>query len=619
MTRTGQAPKTLLPFLCPELKQKIISRTFVDPANPGVEHRFEVLAPHQQQWISFGDHPVTKEEYVWDGGSLRTVHRKDLIELTLDQVHEIEKTFGELCIQHGLVPKGGKREEGEPGGEQSGDGPDDFTRAKSERRGTSIVDDFNSRGPAVCRDELLELGFTFGSTGLFKFQHEGVAYEVKSWRYKHPGTDKPVSIGMYRNPGNGFWYVKNFSTSIDLDTEGSHLISHVLAVLLFSGDYNKLIPWLREKGFRAANERSAQDDFADFATGAEGGQPGSGQQARKKRRGFDLLSAADILKQRAELRWIVEELLPEGCLSSIYGKPGSYKTYVALDIALSVTTGIPWHGHPIEQGMVVYICGEGFHGLGGRIRAWMIEHGLKDATDIPFYISTSALPLNTEAGIKSLAAKVDALISNHGEPRLVVLDTLARCNDGDENAASDMGRLVRNLDDYLPASTARLVLHHVGHSNQDRGRGSSAWHAALDTEFLLAQQDDRTIAMICTKAKDFPEWERPLTFKVKPVVINEDLDENVVLELTDRPTGGDKTRPSEAMDAAIKLLRSLTIDAEGVDRVRWRNACIFNRIYRSKRSFDAAVARMRQRGLIKVKGTKIIIPGGNGGEGEQDA
>lgn len=601
--RIGEDPKFLIACRCPELPHKLQSRIFVHPDRPDEKNQIEILAPWQQQFIASGIHPGTGRPYRYEGGPsfLETPH-DDVPLLTLEDLRAYLDSFEQTCLDAGMVPPGHAKE-------QTTEAPRGEPRQRAE--GGSVVDRFNQGGRDLFRDQLLVPGWSPFDEGKFTFvdRESGEKFTVDAERWTRPGKADGISASLYQHPGTGQWRFTLWSSSVEGLEPGDYLIAHALACLAFNGSYGALLAFLKDQGFGTG----AREDFADYAGaeeaegGQEGEQPGSGQQTGKKRRGFDLISAAAILEQQTELQWIVQNMLPEGCLSSLFGRPGSYKTYAALDIALSVATGTPWHGHAVERGMVVYICGEGFHGLSGRIQAWMIEHGLKDATDIPFFVSTSALPLNTEAGIKALAAKIDALISEHGEPRLVILDTLARCNDGDENAASDMGRLVRNLDDHLPASTARLVLHHVGHSNQERGRGSSAWHGALDSEYLLARQDDGTVALSCSKAKDFPEWERPLTFKVKPVVINVDLDANVVLEQVDNPPPGASTwRPSPAMARALQLLRELAGADQGVDRVVWRDRCIEAKLYASAGVFNTGFARMVQRGLIRTEGVRVF-------------
>jgi hypothetical protein len=80
-----------------------------------------------------------------------------------------------------------------------------------------------------------------------------------------------------------------------------------------------------------------------------------------------------------------------------------------------------------------------------------------------------------------------------------------------ENAAEDMGNFVGALDRLRTAWGATvLVLHHTGvdPSAQDRGRGSSALRAAMDSEFVI-RPGDPDFSLRATKCKDWPE-PRPL-------------------------------------------------------------------------------------------------------------
>ncbi|WP_333601524.1 hypothetical protein [Flavobacterium sp.] len=65
-----------------------------------------------------------------------------------------------------------------------------------------------------------------------------------------------------------------------------------------------------------------------------------------------------------------------------------------------------------------------------------------------------------------------------------------------------------------PLGAAILVVHHSGHGNKDRSRGSSSIRAAMDGEFS-ATKKDKSITLTCHKAKDFEEL-NPLQFTLKP-------------------------------------------------------------------------------------------------------
>ena len=63
----------------------------------------------------------------------------------------------------------------------------------------------------------------------------------------------------------------------------------------------------------------------------------------------------------------------------------------------------------------------------------------------------------------------------------------------DENNAKEMGELVQTADklkhDY---QCAVMLVHHTGHNNQDRARGSTAFKGALDTEILVKSLEKTT-------------------------------------------------------------------------------------------------------------------------------
>ncbi len=620
--RDGLYPKSMRFFRIPDLKGKLMSAAYdhnPEPLAKGEKRKFsrvEIMSVGQQVVIS-GIHPDTGLPYTgldYDTLSLESFpigSPEDIFDLLDLFETKAEKAGWRKVAER---PAGSRRPgRGTSAGEQSGDGPDDFTKLRTEHRGTTIVDDFDLRGAPLFKEEMLELGWTFKGTGSFQLPYEGATYPVKTWLCKHPETDKPVSASVFRNPVNGLWYLTNWSSSVDLDTKSNHKFSHVLAVLKFGGDYSQLIAWLREKGFRGSDERSAQDDFADFATGAEGGQPGSGQQTGKKRRGFRLRALDEVLGQTVGVDWLVESLLPRGALASIFGPAGTCKTFIALSLALCTATGRDWCGRPVKQGPVVIVAGEGHAGIGLRIRAWL-GHNNVSGEGLPLFISDSAVSIDEDAGAKALATAVDAVTAKHGPPALVIIDTRARCLNGDENEAAAVGKFIRHLDESLPPETTKLVIHHSGHGTKERSRGSSAWIGALDTEFVIDRTDDGRITMKCSKQKD-AEMPPPMAFKTETVVVDADLNESIILEQVDGPTGASTWRPSPAMVSALQLLRELSTNGQGVDRVVWRNRCIKAGFYSSIKAFDNGFAKMLQRKAIHTDGIRVFVVDAEKGNG----
>jgi RecA-family ATPase len=169
------------------------------------------------------------------------------------------------------------------------------------------------------------------------------------------------------------------------------------------------------------------------------------------------------LAEMAELRppaWLIEGLVPEDGLVVLYGEPGVGKSFVALDWGLSVATGTLWAGRKVTPGEVVYIYAEGVRGLTRRAEAWRQEH---DWVEAPLFRAVPvAVPIPDDG---ERGEFVDAIRSVCSNPRLIIIDTLARnFGPGNESLAQDMNALVNgceDLRDEFPGSTV-LVVHHPG-------------------------------------------------------------------------------------------------------------------------------------------------------------
>jgi hypothetical protein len=206
-------------------------------------------------------------------------------------------------------------------------------------------------------------------------------------------------------------------------------------------------------------------------------------------------------------QWVVEGVIPQDAIGAIFGPSGSHKTFVALDLIGAVGTATPWHGRRIRQpGAVAYICGEGAAGIGNRMAAWSIKRGVP-LDGAPIYVSRTAAPLLDGVAMDGLLADLGGIRERLS---LVVVDTLARnFGDGDENSASDMGRFVGACDRIRQATGATVMLvHHTGHGNKERARGSSALYAALDFELGVAMDPGGLVVVQGTKSKDAEQAEK---------------------------------------------------------------------------------------------------------------
>jgi len=150
---------------------------------------------------------------------------------------------------------------------------------------------------------------------------------------------------------------------------------------------------------------------------------------------------------------------------------------------------------------VFYIAGEGHAGLGRRLAALCKHRGVKLQN---IMISNTAIALTERGNVEAVVRMIRQLISEHGTPALIVVDTLARNFGGlDENSNKDMGLFVQHMDRLKhELQTTVLIVHHTGQGNKDRARGASALKGAVDIEHRVEARAGGTIALQTTKMKD---------------------------------------------------------------------------------------------------------------------
>ena len=73
----------------------------------------------------------------------------------------------------------------------------------------------------------------------------------------------------------------------------------------------------------------------------------------------DIVSLSDGLAERTPPVWLIHGILEANTFSALVAKAGSYKSFIALDMAQSIAHGIDWHGCKTQKGSVVYCVGEG--------------------------------------------------------------------------------------------------------------------------------------------------------------------------------------------------------------------------------------------------------------------
>jgi hypothetical protein len=202
---------------------------------------------------------------------------------------------------------------------------------------------------------------------------------------------------------------------------------------------------------------------------------------------------------------LIADVLLRHTYAILRGRDHTFKSFVALDWALSLATGVPWQGKLVNPTRVLYVAGEGAHGIIRRKKAWESAHGVTVAPEM-FVVRKSAVNLfRTGPEFGHLLNKV-----KRGQFGLVVFDTLRRMSGGAEGNGSDMGVVVDNLEAVKrqTADGSVLVIAHTDKSDHDT-RGFSGIEDDADTVWSAKRNKDANeVTISCTKMKDGADGHR---------------------------------------------------------------------------------------------------------------
>jgi hypothetical protein len=193
--------------------------------------------------------------------------------------------------------------------------------------------------------------------------------------------------------------------------------------------------------------------------------------------------------------WLVEDLWCDQAVGILGGEPKCCKSFLALDLAVSVASGTPClrRFRPVRTGPVLLFPAEDALGvvrqrLGGICAAAGVafESVALDVITAPSL--RLDLPLDRERMEHAVAER---------RPRLLVLDPLIRLHRIDENDASQVAPLLSFLRELQRKyQLAVMVVHHArkdAHATRPGQalRGSSELHGWGDSNLYLRRQKDR--------------------------------------------------------------------------------------------------------------------------------
>lgn len=226
----------------------------------------------------------------------------------------------------------------------------------------------------------------------------------------------------------------------------------------------------------------------------------AGTASRQHAEPLPFVAAADLPRELDHPggRWLIDGLWAAQGVGLIGGAPKCCKTWLALDLAVSVASATDALGRfPVIEpgGVLLYAAEDALGNLRERLEAICAARHLGLGQIDMHLITADSLRLDTRRDLERLGATIEQT-----SPRMLVLDPLVRMHRCDENSAADMAALLGELRSLQRAHGLAIVLVHHLRKNGSVGqpgqalRGSGDLHAWGDSNLYLRRRD-RTLRM----------------------------------------------------------------------------------------------------------------------------
>lgn len=224
------------------------------------------------------------------------------------------------------------------------------------------------------------------------------------------------------------------------------------------------------------------------------------RQEGRKVEGLRILSYAEMAAM-PEPEWLVEGLIQKRSTGLMFGKSNSFKSFLAIDIGLSVATGHDWHGNAVFKGKVLFVATEGANGVGRqRVPAWLDHYGIGERDRQGVHLYPQEICLDRTDDVSGLIASVSSL----GLFALVVVDIFGGSMAGSEIEDKTARAWVHGVQRILrETGAAVLVVAHTGWQDDTRARMHTHFWGSFDSRMRVeGDKDALTSSLTIERHKD---------------------------------------------------------------------------------------------------------------------
>lgn len=248
---------------------------------------------------------------------------------------------------------------------------------------------------------------------------------------------------------------------------------------------------------------------------------------------YDTLMSDDDVLAMEPPRYVIDQWLPAGFFTDLFGAPGSKKTFVILDMLRCIASGERWQRYDVRQGATILFEGEGLEQLQNRIIAW--NEGYQVHRPIPARWTEVSVNVTTPEGVAAVVRTVRRYEVEHGVPVVAVgFDPLVEymagneVDGGNELATRGLRALAKHLD------IAVVVGVHTNAAGE-RARGSDHLRMRSGAHIKVETLPDGNVGLVQEKLKN--DTERAVVLLpqvVGPSLVLDKLEDTTAVEYTAR-------------------------------------------------------------------------------------
>ncbi|MFL2915356.1 MAG: AAA family ATPase [Nitrospinia bacterium] len=164
-----------------------------------------------------------------------------------------------------------------------------------------------------------------------------------------------------------------------------------------------------------------------------------------------------------KIEWIVDRLIPKESITILFGKGGIGKTWLVMDIARCIGSGIDYLGYKAQQAPVIFIDFENpITVLNTRTQR------LGEAKGVHFW------RMGNELKPPMLDSSEWEQYKELPKGAVLVFDTLRASQSGDENQSKDMAKVMNRMKELRDLGFTIILLHHTAKNTDNVSKGSTA-------------------------------------------------------------------------------------------------------------------------------------------------